>query len=200
MANDDGINAGGGANNSTNNNQKNPMLSADTNCILTINGGNVYVNASGDGIDSNGYIYFNGGTIIVDGPTNNGNGALDSGVAIIQNGGVVIAVGASGMAEALGSESTINSTSIYFKSNQKAGTTITIKNSSGEEIIKHTSAKSFSHMSVGTTDFKSGETYTIFINDEEYESFTISDIVTIVGDTINFDNIKPPYEGMKRWY
>ena len=39
---------------------------------LVINGGIVHVNASGDGIDSNGTITINGGEIYVDGPTSGG--------------------------------------------------------------------------------------------------------------------------------
>ena len=196
-ANDDGINAGGGSNNTTANNRKAGMFDSDSNCILTVNGGSIYVNAAGDGIDSNGYIYFNGGTVVVDGPTNNGNGALDSGISIVQNGGSVIAIGAGGMAETPGLESSVNNISIMFNSAQKAGTKITIKNSSGETIIEHISAKSFSHISAGTPDFKTDETYNIYIDDEIYQSFTISSIVTTIGNARNAQNMMPP-GGMRK--
>ena len=189
MSSDDGMNAGGGADNSTMNRKGAGAFDADTNCVLVINGGNIYVNASGDGIDSNGYLYFNGGTVIVDGPTNNGNGALDSGAGIVMNGGIVIAVGASGMAETLGSNSTVNNVSIYFSSAQTADTKITIKNSSNETIIEHTPAKAFNHMSVGTSEFKTGGTYTIYIDDVEYQTFTISSITTTVGNSNTNQNM-----------
>ena len=114
MASDDGINAGGSSDNTSNN----PMA-GDASCELIFNGGNVYVNASGDGVDSNGYIYFNDGRVVIDGPTNNGNGALDSGIGIIMNGGEVIAVGSNGMAETLGSASSIYNVSIYFVSSPR---------------------------------------------------------------------------------
>lgn len=185
IASDDGINAGGSSDNTSNN----PMA-GDTNCELTFNGGTTYVNASGDGVDSNGYIYFNGGKVIIDGPTNNGNGALDSGISITMNGGEVIAVGSSGMAETLGTTSSINNASIYFTSSQKAGTKIEIKNSNDETIIEHTSAKAFNHMSVGTAYFKLGETYTIYLDGAKYQSFIISDIVTTVGNS-NSNNMMP---------
>ena len=45
--------------------------------ILIINGGNITINAAGDGIDSNGNIIMNNGKVVVYGPTNSGNGALD---------------------------------------------------------------------------------------------------------------------------
>ncbi|MBQ9018445.1 carbohydrate-binding domain-containing protein [Candidatus Saccharibacteria bacterium] len=180
---DDGLNAGGGADSSATNRQGAGAFDVDTSCILAINGGNLYVNAGGDGVDSNGYLYFNGGTVIVDGPTNNGNGALDAGAGIVQNGGTVIAVGASGMAETLGSSSSVYNVSIYFTSTNAAGTTVTIKNSAGEAIISHTSAKTFNHMSVGTPNFKQGETYTVYINGNEYQSFTVSSTTTTVGNS-----------------
>jgi len=180
---DDGINAGGGADASATNRQGAGAFDSDANCEIIINGGNVYINSSGDGVDSNGYTYFNGGTVTVDGPTNNGNGALDAGVSISMNGGKVVAVGSSGMAETLGSNSSVYSASVYFSSTQTAGTKIEIKNSAGETIISHTSAKTFNHMSVGTEDLKAGETYTIYLNGVKYQDFTISSIVTTVGNS-----------------
>ena len=68
---------------------------------LEINGGEIYVNADGDGIDSNGDLDVNGGTVEVFGAANSGNGAMDAGDGFMwnQNGGTVVAVGMSGMAE-----------------------------------------------------------------------------------------------------
>ncbi len=69
---------------------------------LHLSGGYVFVNADGDGLDSNGNITMTGGTVIVCGPTNNGNGALDCGDnqnTISVTGGTLIAVGSTGMME-----------------------------------------------------------------------------------------------------
>ena len=190
ISNDDGINAGGGADSSSQNRAGANPFDADENCELIINGGTIYVNAAGDGVDSNGWLYFNGGTVTVDGPTNSGNGALDSGAGIVINGGTVIAVGASGMAETLGSSSSIYNISVYFTSTLAKGTKIEIKNSDNETILSHTAAKTFNHLAAGTSDFKNGETYTIYINGEKYESFTISSITTTVGNgNGNFQNM-----------
>ena len=178
-SNDDGINAGGGSDAAT---SKRPgAFDVNENCELVVNGGKLYINAAGDGVDSNGYIYFNGGEVIVDGPTTDGNGALDAGAKIVMNGGRVIAVGASGMAEGLGTESAIYNTSIYFTSTLPKNTKVEIKDNEGNVIISHTSAKIFSHLAAGSAEFKLGETYIIYINDTEYQSFTISSILTTVG-------------------
>lgn len=181
VSSDDGINAGSSTSSSIASGPAPGAFGSDANCAIVINGGNVYVNSSGDGIDSNGYVYFNGGDVVVDGPTNSGNGALDSGISIIQNGGKVIAVGASGMAENLGSNSNIYNISIYFASTLAANTKVQIKDSSGNTIVTHTSAKTFNHMAVGTPDFIIGESYTIYINDVQYATFTIGSTVTTVG-------------------
>ncbi len=57
----------------------------------------VYVNASGDGIDSNGDILMDGGDLIVVGPTSNGDGSLDFDGKFTYTGGNIFAVGSNGM-------------------------------------------------------------------------------------------------------
>ncbi|MBR3139030.1 carbohydrate-binding domain-containing protein [Candidatus Saccharibacteria bacterium] len=188
---DDGINAGGGADSSATNRPGANPFNSDENCILSIKGGELYVNASGDGIDSNGWLYFEGGKTIVDGPTNNGNGALDAGIGISMSGGEVLAVGSSGMAESLGANSSVFNASIYLTTTEPAGTTVEIRNSAEETIVKHISAKTFSHLSVGTEKFILGETYSVYINGEKNSTFTISGIVTTVGNINNNQQMMP---------
>ena len=184
FSNDDGINAGGG-DTTTTNNARPGAFDVDESCVVAINGGTVYVNAAGDGIDSNGYVNFNGGEVVVDGPTNNGNGALDAGAKITMNGGKVIAVGASGMAEGLGTDSLIHNISVFFASTYTKGTKIEIKNSDGDVVLTHTAAKSFNHFAAGTSDFKLGETYILYVDDKEVEEFTITDTTMVLGK--NYD-------------
>lgn len=53
----------------------------------------------------------------------------------------------------------------------------------------HTSAKTFNHLAAGSTKFTLGETYSIYLNGELYETFTISDITTVIGNNHNnFNN------------
>lgn len=73
---------------------------------LNISGGVVTVNAGGDGIDSNGDAEISGGTVIIHGPTRDGNGALDVNGTLNVNGGELWAVGSAGMAEAPSDSST----------------------------------------------------------------------------------------------
>ena len=67
---------------------------------LTITGGTITVEAGGDGLDRNGSIERTGGTVIVNGPTNDGNGPLDYPGTFNISGGFLVAVGSSGMAQA----------------------------------------------------------------------------------------------------
>ncbi|MDO5451658.1 MAG: carbohydrate-binding domain-containing protein [Candidatus Saccharibacteria bacterium] len=187
ISSDDGINAGGGADSSGTNHPGADPFKADENALVNINGGSIYINASGDGIDSNGFLNFNDGNVIVDGPTDNGNGALDSGLGIEIQGGTVIAVGSSGMAESLGANSGICNLSIYFDSLQPADTNVRIQDSSANTVIEHTSAKTFSHLAAGSKALVPGETYTIYLNEEPYQTFTISEVTTTIGKD-NFPN------------
>lgn len=185
VASDDGINAGGGSDSSS----PSSPFQADENCEIIINNGDIYINASGDGVDSNGWVYFNGGNVAVDGPVNNGNGALDAGAGIAMNGGTVIAVGSSGMAESLGNTSSVYNVSIYFSTAQNAGVTLEIKDAAGSTIVSHTAAKSFSHAAIGSTEFSLGSTYSVYLNGTKYQDFTISDTVTTVGSTNSNTNM-----------
>ena len=130
-------------------------------CSLTISGGNVYVNANGDGLDSNGDLLVSGGIVIVDGPTNSGNGALDSNSSLTCTGGLLVAVGASGMAEyPTGSQETIVMTTA---SSHEGGTLVTICDADGNEIFSYEPSKSWNSFIVSSSVFESGQTYTAYI-------------------------------------
>lgn len=72
---------------------------ADENCLIQLNGGTVVLDAQGDGVDSNGNVELTGGTLLVNGPSSDGDGAFDyDGTATI-SGGTVIMAGSIGMAQ-----------------------------------------------------------------------------------------------------
>ncbi len=188
VSSDDGINAAGSstaATESTNSisRPRDPMSDADESSIIAINGGNVYVNASGDGIDSNGYVYINGGTVIVDGPTNNGNGALDAGIGVIANGGTLLAIGASGMSVAPNETSKIASANIFLDTFYPAETKIKIKDEAGETIFRYASVKKFDNIVIALPEFKIGGTYRLYLNEKEIEKITLSNTTTVVGNS-----------------
>jgi hypothetical protein len=66
---------------------------------ITISGGSIYVNADGDGIDSNGSITLTGGTVWVSGPVSGADGAIDFETDMTMTGGSIIALSSHGMME-----------------------------------------------------------------------------------------------------
>ena len=154
---DDGINTSGGSDSSQENDD--PWNSGDTSAVLTINGGNVYVNANGDGLDSNGSIYITGGTVIVEGPSGSGNGALDKGdgsgcVASI-TGGTVLAIGSTDMAVNFDSGTQC---SALVNLSGSAGTVISVDDGSG---FTYTATKDFACAVYSSPNMTQGNSYTI---------------------------------------
>lgn len=132
---------------------------------LTFNGGYVIVNASGDGIDSNGHIVMTGGTVIVYGPTNGGNGAIDFGDGsynMTVSGGILLAVGASGMAEtAQGDGQGVIAFSLGTAS---ANTILSIADESGNEIFTFASPKTYQTVVFSSPQITKGNTYKVYYN------------------------------------
>ncbi|RKN75868.1 carbohydrate-binding domain-containing protein [Paenibacillus ginsengarvi] len=159
---DDGINVSGGNDSSASagSGKSGDRFSA-TSGLLTISGGTVYVDAAGDGLDSNGSIVMSGGTVIVNGPTTDGNGALDYDGTFKQSGGFLIAAGSAGMAQAPSEDSTQRAVLMTFPSSLAAGTLVTLTDSSGTALATFAPAKTFRSVVVSSPELKAGETYTI---------------------------------------
>lgn len=159
---DDGFNAASpSASNSSTDAKGGGAMENDTNCYLSVADGTIKVNASGDGIDSNGNIYISGGTVYVSGPTNNGNGALDyNGTADI-SGGTVIIAGSTGMAQGFSDSSTQYSLLYNLTTAAEAGTEITLKDTTGNIIASYTPEKQYQSIVISTPELKEGSTYTL---------------------------------------
>jgi hypothetical protein len=113
------------------------------------------LDASGDGLDSNGSLVMNDGTVIVFGPTNNGNGAIDYNGTFELKGGTLLALGSSGMAEQA-STSTQNTVLINF-SGVAAGETVSIIDESGNIIVSVVAPKTFSSIVYSGTNLVDGD-------------------------------------------
>ena len=137
---------------------------------MVINGGYVHVLAGGDGLDSNGDLTINGGEVYVDGPSDNGNSAIDYGEksSFYINGGTVVAVGSSGMAEDVSSDSKQQVAFVKLDSQADAGD-VTLKDTDGNEIISYTAQKKYDCVIISTADLKAGQTYTLSASGSESE-------------------------------
>lgn len=198
VASDDGINTVGGVDGSAVNGrpgQNQFALSGDS--PLYVNGGYIFVDAMGDGIDVNGSIEMSAGTVIVNGPTNNGNGPLDYLGTFNITGGFLVAVGSSGMAQAPSTSSTQYSVMQNLASPQAAGALVHIATASGEEVLTFMPTKTYQSILFSSPELKNGETYNLYIGGSasgaatdglytdgtyaagtQVTSFTISSIVT----------------------
>ena len=157
-ASDDGINAAGGSDTSSKE-QRGPWGSAAASGSITVSGGSLYVNAQGDGLDSNGSLYITGGTVIVEGPSGSGNGALDkgdgSGCVASVTGGVVLAIGSTDMAVNFDAGTQC---SALVNLSGSAGTVITVNDGSG---FSFTASKSFACAVYSSPNMTQGGSYTI---------------------------------------
>lgn len=161
VASDDGINA----------------ASETASPTLTITGGSITVDAQGDGLDVNGSITMTGGTVIVNGPTQDMNGALDYDGTFDISGGVLVATGSSGMAMAPGGDSAQLSLLSVFAT-QQAGSTVTITSSSGQEIVSFTPTKAFGSITVSTADIVADESYDVAVDGTVVDTTTTDEAVS----------------------
>ncbi len=161
-ASDDGFNAAGGNDSSSLNGRLGMNnFSADSDCAITINDGYVFVNASGDGIDSNGSVTVNGGVVLVSGPTDSGNGALDYNATAEINGGVFIAAGSSGMMQNF--EQAGQGALLYFSSSTlSGGTSVAIVDKDDNVVASFTPAKNYQCVLFSAPGLSSGQSYTIY--------------------------------------
>lgn len=178
---DDGFNAAGGNDNSQQGGfgGGDPFASDDS-ASITVSGGSIYINADGDGFDSNGSATMTGGTMYIDGPTNSGNGALDFGSEFIVTGGTLIAAGSSGMAEKPADSSTQTTIQVDV-GDQSAGSTLTVKDSSGKEILSYSPAKAYQNVVISSSDLTVGQTYSICVDGEEVTTIETTSTVTSQG-------------------
>lgn len=155
VSSDDGFNVAGGNDEIV----RQDPFSADSSKMLTINGGYIFVNASGDGLDSNGSLTVTGGTVLVSGPENSGNGALDYNGSSKITGGTLIALGSSGMAQSITGE---GQCSILTNIKTQSGnTSFALCDNSGNVIASFTPPKEYSNVVVSAPAIKIRESYSI---------------------------------------
>ena len=172
-ARDDGINTAGGTDQSgfgTFGDHFKGMDSADDETEETtdnemwmeLNGGYIHILAGGDGVDSNGDLTINGGEIYIDGPSDNGNSAIDYGdrSSAYVNGGTLVAIGSSGMAEVMSDSSKQKVLLVKLGEQMEAGNVV-LTDSEGNVIVSYTALKTYDCVIISTAEVESGATYTL---------------------------------------
>ncbi len=170
VASDDGVNVSegsaadeGGAGGAPGGPGGVPMGGAsDSNLKLTITGGYLSVDAQGDGLDSNGSIEMSGGTVIVNGPTANNNGALDYDGTFNMTGGFLVAAGSAGMAQATSEESTQGGILMTYPAAQQAGTLVHLEDDAGKTIATFAPSRTYQAIFVSSPELKKDGSYTLY--------------------------------------
>lgn len=143
-------------------------------CSVNISGGTIRIDASGDGIDSNGDLNVSGGTIYVSGPTNDGDSALDYDGAAAITGGTIVAAGYSGMAQNFGSSSTQGS--ILLTASSVTGGIITLTDADGNVLVEYTPEKNYNCVVVSCPELTEGNTYTLSLGGET-QTVTLTSLI-----------------------
>lgn len=136
------------------------MADVSEDCLIQINGGTIYIEAGGDGLDSNGNIELNGGVVYVSGPTNSGNGAIDYELNATSNGGTIIAAGPAGMAAGFTGGSTPFA---MVNASGNGGQTIAVVGANGQVLASMEAQNSFQNVVIASPDFTEGETVSIVV-------------------------------------
>jgi len=140
------------------------------------------------------------GVVIVHGPVENMNGALDCDGSFSISGGLLVAAGSAGMAQAPDESSTQPSLLLNFSSTLRAGTLVHIVASDGREVLTFAPAKDYQSIAFSSAELVTGASYVVYYGGSasgaatdglyqdgvytggtEYTSFTASSMVTMIG-------------------
>ncbi|MFC4386662.1 carbohydrate-binding domain-containing protein [Gracilibacillus marinus] len=190
-AEDDGVNVNGGSDGAERAQFDRDQLNQETTQTqeteetgeLLISGGSITVDANGDGLDSNTSITMTGGTVIVYGPTNNGNGALDYDQSFDITGGTLIAAGSAGMAQGVSSTSEQATMMMTFEETQIKGTLVEITDEDGNQIIKIEPEKDFQTIVISDNQLSEDGTYMLYTDGDERTTFEMSSMMTYVNES-----------------
>lgn len=140
--------------------------SASSNGSITISGGTLSIQASGDGLDANGTIEITGGTTVVMGPTSGDTATLDYDISAAIAGGTFLGTGAAGMAQTF---STADQGVVTERISGAAGEEIVLTDASGNALLTLSPALDFQFVILSSPDLLPGETYTLTIGSTSTE-------------------------------
>ncbi len=187
-AHDDGINTAGGSDENDEASDawgRDDKFSAQNNAIVHIDGGKIDINAKGDGIDSNGYIWITGGELVIDGGINDPDVPLDTNGACLIDGGRVVAIGGCSMLETPANASKQHSICLTLGKSFSSGAEIELIDSDGKAVLSYEAKDAFNSMTISAAGLETGKTYSIKIDGEQVTEIsldnTVSDNVTREG-------------------
>ena len=139
--------------------------------VTTVNGGKLTIKVTGDtgegdGIDSNGWLVINGGTVIASACSDSADAGIDSDMGIHINGGTVIASGH--MLDRI-EDGGQNYSVFNFAEKQKGGEAVTLKNNEEKTVLEACPENAYSILIFSSPDLTAG-TYTLWCGDKQLAS------------------------------
>lgn len=144
--------------------------------VTTVNGGTLNIlcdgsTGEGDGIDSNGYLVINGGTVISQACATSGDAGIDSDRGIYINAGNVIATG--NMLDRIAGG---NQTYAVFQfADRQTGGTYTLKNSHGVTVGEYAPTNAFTYLIVASDALVAGD-YTFWQGDTQLAAMSVDNM------------------------
>ena len=119
------------------------------------------LDSQGDGVDSNGNVEINGGMLLVNGPSSDGDGAFDYDGEATISGGTVLMAGAVGMAQSFTSGMQAFA---LVQASGSAGSVIEATDADGNVIATLTVTKAFGCVLVSGAGVSDGDTITVSVD------------------------------------
>ena len=165
VSTDDGINASAGSDSVGIVESIKRLLVRGLNGKLEILGGELTVNAEGDGLDSNGVMTISGGTTIVAGPVSGGNNIIDCDGKRVVNGGIVLCIGMEDEDNEFSDVNNQSSITTAF-AEQDAGTLVEICDDDGKAIVSFEAPKAYDSILATAPEIIKGNTYVVKVDGE----------------------------------
>ena len=137
--------------------------------------------AYGEGIDSNGQIYTEGGILNVSGPASGPDVALDYNGKATITGGTFVSAGVQEMFESFDSSSTQNFINVFYSTAVSGGTEVKVTDKSGNVALSYTPTNDFTAVILSSDKLVTGETYTVSAGSNS-EEITISAGENTIGE------------------
>lgn len=142
------------------------MAQSSSSCLIQINGGTLHLTAGNDGIDSNGNVEFNGGTVLVSGPDAGMDGSLDYDLSATVTGGTLLMVGSVGSTQGLSaSAQAVTCGSVQGKEGQE----VSLVNANGTVLVSFQAATDFSQVLASSSEIGSSQTFSILVDGQATE-------------------------------
>ena len=158
-----------------------PNDSTYNDLLIQMEGGTLSLRAEGDGLDSNGDIKLNGGTLLVAGPTRGGNGPIDAGDRnkVYFNGTDVISISSSSMLDSNSYSSDSEAYTIVVGGSISKGTNVALLDNDGNTILSADATCSGEAVIFSSSKIKTGS-YKVKIGSTE-TNVTVSSKITTSG-------------------